>query len=140
MKKLEDIPKQEIFNVPEGYFDKLPNIVQSRIEQKHAHTLQPNFKIVWLYALPLIVLLAIGSFWFISIKNQTPSSEIMLAEISTEDLIIFLNSTEISTDELLENELLDGVDATQIESEVYQQNFDTKDLESIMDEIDLNTL
>lgn len=140
MKKLEDIPKQEIFNVPKGYFDNLPNVVQSRIEKKNAHTLQPNFRIAWGYALPVVVMLAIGAFWFTSTNKQTPDSEIMLAEVSTEDLIIFLNIAEISTDELLENELLDDVDATQIENEVYQYNFDTNDRESIIDELDLNTL
>ena len=35
MKKLEDIPKKQNFEVPEGYFEKLPGIIQSRVTQQH---------------------------------------------------------------------------------------------------------
>ena len=31
MKKLDEIPKKSIFEAPEGYFDRLPGIIQARV-------------------------------------------------------------------------------------------------------------
>ena len=35
MKKLEEIPKKEVFKVPEGYFENLPGIIQARVAQQN---------------------------------------------------------------------------------------------------------
>ena len=52
MKKLEDIPKQNIFEVPDGYFDKLPSVIQARIAKPEPKFWQlPAFR----YAMPLLI-------------------------------------------------------------------------------------
>ena len=44
MKKLEDIPKKEIFDVPDGYFEKLPGKIQARISGSVPFT-EPKVKL-----------------------------------------------------------------------------------------------
>jgi hypothetical protein len=67
--KLADIPKKDVFNVPNGYFSKLPETVQQRI-----HTDQQNNNVVrghvfgpkalkWVAASIAIVLFASGYYY-----------------------------------------------------------------------------
>jgi hypothetical protein len=79
--------------------------------------------------------------WFenTSPSNQSPA-ELLLAEIQTEDLITYLDNTDMTTDELLENATLDATDVEEIEQEVYGLDLDDETLDILTDEIDLNSL
>lgn len=139
--KLEDLPKKEIFDVPEGYFEKLPGTIQSRIAERGQRESRPVLRYAFQYALPLVTIIAIGLVWFenTSSSNQSPA-ELLLAEIQTEDLITYLDNTDMTTDELLENASLDVTDAEEIEEEVYGLDLDDETLDILTDEIDLNSL
>ncbi len=140
MKKLEDISKKEIFNVPDGYFEKLPGIIQARIgDERSERTVTSVFAYSLRFALPAIFLFAIGIFWFTR-SDQTVSAESILASIETEDLVAYLSEVELTTDELLENASLDAEDAMGIEDAVYELNVDEGDFDDILDEIDFNSL
>ena len=39
--KLEDLPQKEIFDVPEGYFEKLPGTIQARIAERQQPASRP---------------------------------------------------------------------------------------------------
>lgn len=138
MKKLDDIPKKNVFNVPEGYFDKLPTKIQSRIsEQQPAE--RPVF---WMRTLRLatpvlLVLLIAGIFWF---NQQGRSSDAvkLLSAVDTSELISYLNDTDLLTDELLEDFPLDEEDVTNIESAVYQYDIDESDINELLIDIDEN--
>ena len=136
MKKLEDIPKKQIFEVPEGYFEKLPGIIQSRVSQHHEK------KAWWLvysyglrYALPAVIILVAVIFWF-KRPGTEASAENMLASIQTEDLITYLNDGDLTTDELLEDVELSAEDVSSIEESVYSSQFDDSDIEEILNEIE----
>ena len=138
MKKLEDIPKKEVFNVPDGYFDKLPGIIQARVA-----TPQNEGRPVWgfalRYALPTVVLLAVGIFWF----NQSPKvadAEQLLSSIQTEDLVAYLNESDMTTEELLADAELSDEDASEIEGNVYDLNLKNESLEDIVSEMELDNL
>lgn len=134
MKKLEDIPKKHSFEVPEGYFDKLPGVIQSRIaEESGAKESKPYFRYVLQYALPVIILAVASIIYFVPGKPQDVDS--MLASVSMEELVSYLEQTDISTEELLNNMELDNESVEAIESEVYF-NFDG--IENI-DELNLDT-
>jgi len=133
MKKLEDIPKKEIFSVPEGYFDKLPGVIQSRVAQKERHLIPVN-RLVLRYALPVVALIVVAVFW---LNRPTEiSAENILASVETQDLIAYLNESDISTEEILENVSFDAIDAIEIESAVYELNFQDEDLEILTEELD----
>ena len=136
MKKLEDIPKKEVFNVPDGYFDKLPGIIQARVAKPEKER-SPKWGFALRYALPTVVLLAVGIVWF----NQTHKvvdAEQLLSSIQTEDLVAYLNDSDITTDELLAEVEWSDEDAKEIEGNVYDLNLEGESLDDIVSEMELD--
>ncbi len=124
MKKLENIPKKQVFDVPDGYFEKLSSTIQTRVAEKESRRLTTFFALPVMirYALPALVLVAIGVFWF---QNDSQNdAESILASVSTEDLVAYLNDSEISTEELMNAADFDAEDLDDIESAVYELHFD----------------
>lgn len=140
MKRLEDIPKKEIFSVPEGYFEKLPAMIQSRVaaHNRPSWRTSPVFRYSVRYALPLI-LIALGIVWYTSRPVET-NAEAILASVETNDLLMYLQESDLSTEELLDHLSLDADDAEDIQDAVYEENFGDHELDEIIDDIDLNRL
>ncbi|MBA4055435.1 MAG: hypothetical protein C0490_12035 [Marivirga sp.] len=135
MKKLEDIPKKQVFDVPEGYFEKLPGIIQARVASgaREKYT-RPVFSYALRYALPLVAVFALVIFWF-NREVKVTSAESILASIETADLVAYLDDADLSTDELLEDVILDSNDVDEIEGAVYGFEQTDKDIEDLLDEI-----
>jgi hypothetical protein len=109
MSKLEDIPKRDIFKVPDGYFESLPSIIQARVAKKErawAPLLHTSLK----YALPILAI-AVGIFWFMPATKVTNDTEQLLAAIHPTDLIEYIQESEMNTEELLENIDFEAVNA-----------------------------
>jgi hypothetical protein len=140
MKKLENIPKKEIFNVPDGYFEGLPARIQARISKENPVS-EPSFifRYKLQYALPVIALLALGIFWFTP-KQQPADVDTLLASIETEDLVAFVGETDITNYDILESVEVNATDVTEIEGEVYELNLDVEQFDGIMEELDLDNL
>lgn len=136
MKKLEDIPKNQFFEVPEGYFEKLPGIIQSRVTQhQEKRAWWPAYTYGLRYALPAVTLLVAIIFWF-NRPGTEANAENILASIQTEDLITYLNEGDLTTDELLEDVELSSEDVSSIEESVYSSQFNESDIEEILNEIE----
>ncbi len=136
MKKLEDIPKKQIFEVPEGYFEKLPGIIQSRVTQHHVEkSWWVNYRVSLRFAVPAVILITVGIFWFNRPQSDL-SAEGILASIQTEDLVSYLDEADLTTDELLDQVELDAEDATIIEESVYALPLNDSDYEEILNEIE----
>jgi len=135
MKKLEDIPKTDIFKTPEGYFDKLPGVIQSRIAKENARSVHSFSYYALRYALPVVILLAAIIFW-LTPSNHATTAEGILASIDTGDLVAYLKDDEFTLDELLEQAPLDEQDISTIQQTVYSIDTpDTTDIQSVLDEI-----
>jgi hypothetical protein len=134
MKKLEDIPKANIFKVPDGYFDMLPSIIQARVAKKETHW-QPVFKYSLRYALPMLAV-AVGIFWFTRSGNEPSSSEQMLASINSTDLIEYIQESEMSTDDLLDN--IDYAQVNVDSLDLYESDLqlNDKDLNEVENELE----
>ncbi len=133
MKNLEDIPKNHPFKVPDGYFDSLPGIIQARVAEKsEVKEAKPYFRYALQYVLPVVVLAIVAVIYLVPGTPQDVDS--MLASVSTEELAAYLEESEITTEELLDQMDLNSENVEAIESEVYS-NFDG--LENI-DELDLD--
>lgn len=129
--KLEDIPKKEIFTAPEGYFDTLPGVVQARVA-KETRTTRTVWQYSVRYALPSVLVLVAGIVWY---TRQASSPQDILAGVATDELISYLEETEtLSTEELLDIDLLDADDAQAIEQKVY----DLEPSEDLLDELQNN--
>ncbi len=130
MKKLEDIPKKNIFEVPEGYFEKLPGIIQARV-------VKPEPVRIWVtslkYALPVLAIMAFGIFWFSG--NSEKSFDEQLAGIQTEQLIAYLNDADLQIDDLSETVGWNEFDLMELENKVYATfEITDDDLDLLLDE------
>lgn len=126
--KLEDIKKKNIYSVPDKYFDLLPEIIQSRVnEKKPVLGLSLNWSLAFKVAAPALALVLILFYFGISTTdNSTLSSDELLAQVSADDLIAYLGTTDITIDEILEE-----LDLSNIELDFYEEG-------PIMQDMDLN--
>ena len=134
MKKLEDIPKKQIFEVPEGYFEKLPGIIQSRVARPERQVAL-RFKTALQLALPAFLIAMAVAFW-INRPDQGATPENMLASVETNDLIAYLEEADLTTEELLDYVELDAADVDQIEESVYDFGLNDTEIEDILNEIE----
>jgi len=138
MKKLDDIPKNHPFNVPDDYFDQLPGRIQSRVQGKQGRT-SPAMTGIMRYALAMLVIGAIAFVWLWSgspTGSTKQSPEAILASLETTDLVAYLNEGDVTTDELLDDVQFNNDDATQIEEAVFNLELNDSDLNSLINEID----
>jgi hypothetical protein len=135
MKKLEDIPKKDIFTIPDGYFDKLPGVIQARVATPAR---RPAFlpALSWKVVLPAAMVVAAGFFWLIN-PAQPADAESILASVETHDLMAYLNESEdMSLDDVLESVEFTDSDVDEIENEVYVIDLGEGDIDNLMNDLD----
>lgn len=135
MKKLEDIPRKNIFEVPDGYFEKLPGIIQSRVTSGEKQS-RPVFSSALRLAVPLVLVMAIAAVFWLDRPEADANPQSILASVQTEDLVAYLSEADFTTDELLDDVELDGEDVTHIEESVYEFQLNDPDIEDILNEIE----
>lgn len=136
MKKLDEIPKKQLLEVPDGYFEKLPAIIQSRVTQQSENTSWfGSYRFVVRLAIPVVILIAVGTFW-LSGPQTDVSAETILASVETEQLVAYLDESEVSTEELLENGMINAQDVTVIEESVYQFQLNDSQYEDILNDFE----
>ncbi|MEP0987253.1 hypothetical protein [Ekhidna sp.] len=90
--KLDDIEKKKPFEVPEKYFEELPLKIQTRINEEKVESY--SWKVpAWGLAMAASILLLI-TFIFI-IPESGPDPEKLLAEVSQDELIAYLDQIEL---------------------------------------------
>ncbi len=133
MNKLEDIPKKTLFEVPEGYFDRLPGIIQARVAEKRPEVAWGSFAVK--FALPAVALVAAGLFFWSG--PTAMSTEDMLAGIDSEQLVAYLGESELNADDLLESVPLDQDEASALEDDALNEiELSDIDLEELEQEFD----
>ena len=115
--RLSNIPKKDIFKAPEGYFDSLQENISRRIAERKKPAGKTiafrveRWKYVTLAAAAVITLLII----FLPSRQvdlHSPSAAELIAQITDEECLAFLKSSELEIDDLLglsEPELWDEV-------------------------------
>lgn len=127
MKKLEDIPKNNPFSVPDGYFEKLPGVIQARVAEGAAKKQAvPYLRYALQYALPVVVLVIVIALYLTPKTSET--YEEILSSVSIEELTEYLTETDITTDEVLESAELDDESADALEAEVFFNDIDLENL------------
>lgn len=131
--KLEDIKKKNIYTVPDKYFDQLPTRIQSRVnDKKPVLGVRLNWKLALKVTVPVVaVVMILFYFGIATMRNSTLSSEELLAQVSTDDLIAYLETTDITADEIIEE-----VDFTNIDLDFYENGPIMQDIELNNEEID----
>ena len=138
MKKLEDIPKNNVFKVPEGYFDKLPGIIQSRIALDKPAEERPFFVLALRYAIPIVVLVVAGIFIFQNYESAPRDTASLLASVSNEELVSYLmEGDDVSTDELLEDININDIDINSLQEEPLMDfNLNDQELNDLSNEFE----
>jgi hypothetical protein len=133
MKKLDDIPKKNIFEVPDGYFDRLPMKIQARVEiTKETHSI-PVWNLALQYALPIVIVGFALVYYF---KPKPDQPEDLLASISNENLIAFLDESDISESDLLEIANFNESDADSLSQHLNDTllgDFDASEFKSVLE-------
>lgn len=132
--KLEDIKKKNIYTVPDTYFDQLPTRIQSRVnEKKPVFGFSFSWNLAFKVATPAFALIMILFYFGLKDGNSYESAEEILAQVSSQDLIAYLETTDITTDEIIEE-----MDFTDIELDFYEDGSIIQDIE--MNNDNINTL
>lgn len=136
MKKLEDIPKKQLFEVPEGYFDRLPGLIQARVSRQEKQSVgQPYLRYGLKYALPTFAIAVVTLFLWTGPTTQ--SAEEVLASISSEQLVAYLQETDLNADDFLDAVPLDQLEVEALQENVIQEmNFDDIDFDEFVKEFD----
>jgi hypothetical protein len=137
--KLEDIPKKPIFDVPEGYFDQLPGKIQARISVDQGREPSFVFRYKFQYVIPVLIILAVGLIW---VLKPQPANDVdsLLASVDTESMVAYLNDSELTTEDVIEEVDFSSTDIDDIETEVYQLQLEDESFDEILDDIDVENM
>ncbi|MEJ0029660.1 MAG: hypothetical protein WDO15_04520 [Bacteroidota bacterium] len=134
MRKLEDIPKKTPFKVPDGYFDQLPAVIQSRMAKETGTSFSQVVSFSLKFALPVIALVVAGIFWLRPAPVDDP-----LNGVDTEQIALFLNNTElVEIDDTHDQADFTKNEIDQLTDSIYS-NIEYSN-EDIFDDIDLDNL
>ncbi len=143
--KLESLSKKEEFSVPDGYFDALPTIIQTKAIASTKKAFVFNTSVVLKFALPsLILLVMVGYFGYkyqAGSQNTDAQIELMLANVSTEEMVDYLDHSDLSSEDFLELVSFEGEkiddfsmnldNISDEELDLLMQDFSAEDLENI---------
>ena len=134
--KLDDIDRKKVFKAPDGYFENLPLKIQKRVEEERNTSVRyavPKWSLALAASLALII-----TFFFIS-QNNRPSPEEMLAEVSQDELVAYLDHLDLDEYEIAtafdedveifdeETNVLDGIDLEDQSIDDVLQEYDLED-------------
>jgi len=110
--RLDDIRKESIYKVPSRYFVELPGIIQARIQKGQGETQRSSLPIFnWKIAFATATLLLTVVFYALFRGNsEAISPEEILAQVSIEDIIEYLDFSEITTEDILAELTLEEAD------------------------------
>lgn len=115
MKKLEDLSREHPFKVPDGYFEKLPGVIQTRVAKPEPKAwFTPSFRL----SMSVVAVVLVVALWITS-HNTGNSIEEQLNEIQTQELMTYLDENELSVELLTEDVSLGEDDLIDLEEVIF---------------------
>ncbi|UXX78532.1 hypothetical protein N7E81_14315 [Reichenbachiella carrageenanivorans] len=139
---IESLKKQNIHQIPDGYFDQLPLKVQSRIE--HERIAAPSLSVfsqplTWPIAAAIVLFVA--GWFYLSPSPQDFTADQLLTNVQSEDMIAYLYEETLGTYDILtlldESTILDEL--SPIDQDLIDPSISAEDLEKIYSELDYST-
>lgn len=131
MKKLDDIPRQDIFRVPDGYFENLPSIIQSRVAAQESRSF--NLGLALKFAVPVLLMGAVGLWWW-KTPERIENPEQLIASVSSADIAEYLIYQEITPDDFLESIDYDYLQADSLDLSASEILLPDADYSEMLDE------
>jgi hypothetical protein len=101
--KLDHIEAKQPFTVPDGYFDKLPNVIQAKATSPKRQSVV-SYPLALKYALPVVALTIAVIFWLRSVDvNTTQDVHQLLSEIPSNDIIDYLEESDLALMDIIES-------------------------------------
>jgi len=141
--KEEEIPgmgKKLPFEVPEGYFEELPNRIMARLPEESTRRIawwsQARF---WRIAAPALVLVMIAIGYQALAPQTAASADALLAEASSEELVAFLEQ-ELDASDILHYDLAYTTEDAGLEDNLWEGSVEDPSVEDYLDDISLDDL
>ena len=122
--KLDEIDKKVPFEVPEGYFSTLTSQIQDRIQEKPKKQWIPAGQLKWALSGAFSLAIILTVIFYPSTEKL--NAEQMLAEVSDEALIEYLDFAEFTT-----NDIIDGLGEDELNSLWEDSSLESLDLEDL---------
>ncbi len=126
--KLENIPKHNVYQVPDGYFDKLPSIIMQRVEPGGASGSRSWFGLPFYSLRVALATLVTGGILATGVYlNQAPAPEpaptASLSEIPNEEIMQYLlASGKVDPMDMADLSIADADFWQEIGEEEYEEN------------------
>ena len=139
------VNKDHPFEVPKNYFRDLPSTIQERTtENKKGFSWSWNWETQrkWALVPAMLVVMITGYFVYQGQQTEQFDTDALIAQVSSEDLIAYLDATDISTEEIIGSVDFEGLDLEYSNEEtdmLDELNFSGDDLDDIMLEFDLES-
>jgi hypothetical protein len=104
--RLDDLKKEMPFSVPDGYFDKLPQIIQSRIPSEPIHKPMVGWSWRRSVALASAMALILVLVWVTVPERQGSLGQEPLSDISDASIVDYLEDQNISYYDLSEHKVV----------------------------------
>lgn len=94
--RLNDIPKRNVHQVPEGYFDRLPARIMERTAAREHVSATPWYAALWrparLAAAPLILLLLFIGVYYFTIRQEPLYTGVAFASLTEDEIVEYLDT------------------------------------------------
>ena len=135
MKRLEDIPKNDLFKAPEGYFDTLPSAIQARIAERRKPSWVPSPGLAFRLAVPTVIL-ATSLIWLLNSRADVATTDELLASVNSQDLAEYINEVEMTTDDFLESIDYSKINADSLNLSDSHVIFEDEDISDVLVEFE----
>ena len=131
------------FQTPNSYFQGLSGSIQDRVEKTNSKWVfnlnwTPQVKLVLIPA--MAIALVFGYIFFFN-TNETLSTDELLAQVSSEDLIAYLENSDMSTEDIIDNIDINSISDDFELNDTYQieeMDLDNETLDELIDDIDFS--
>lgn len=131
---LDDLPKKLPFELPDGYFDRLPSLIQARIPVVAEK--RPIFSFSWQRSLIATTAMSLLAFlvWITYPETQGSLGKSPLSGVSDDAIIAYLDQQNVSYYDLSDHKEVQGAFATDSTVMYYLDGVDTDFIEQQIDE------
>ena len=131
---IDELKKDNLFQVPEGYFEELPSIIQARVTEKAKSdpiwVFQPAVR--WATVAASVLVFAVYFSFFRTSSDVATDVESLIAQVNVEDLVVYIENSDMSTEELISSVDLEGFNYEDLAPEdMFLEDIEIYDLESM---------